>query len=167
MNIYGFRRELRRLLQAAHPGASLLLGKRISRDPADIFDGTTTPLFTISGGRILLTHIELEVTGAAVDATASNTKIVSNPTVGNDLDMCAVLNVTGDALGSLYSITGLVSDALQGGVAGGTTGMTRRLVIPEGTIDLSSAADAGTGGALIKAEMWYMPLDDDARVVAA
>lgn len=143
------------------------LGRKVTRAAADVFDGTVTSLFTISGGRIELTHLEAEVTIADVDVAASNTKFVSNPTVGVDLDLCATLDVTGDIAGAIYTITGVFSDALQGGIAGGSVGMSNSIVLPEGTIDLSSSADAGTGGALIKFELWYNPLDDDALVVAA
>lgn len=144
------------------------LGAKVSRTPADIFDGTTTALFTVSGGRVLITHIELEVSGAAVDNTTSNTKLTMNPTVGTDRDICANLDVDSDELGSVYSITGVASDALQGGSGGGTVGMTNKgVVAPEGTIDLVSAADAGTGGALVGAEVWYIPLDAGASIAAA
>jgi hypothetical protein len=143
------------------------LGKKVTRGAADVFDGTTTALFTVSSGRIMLTHIEGEVTGAGLDGTGSNTKFVSNPTVGTDLDLCATLDIQSDELGSLYTITGVLSDALQGGTGGGSVGMTRSIIIPEGTIDLSSSADAGTGGAQGKFELWYFPMDDGASVAAA
>ena len=142
------------------------LGTKVTRAAADIFDGTTTALFTISGGRIQLTSISLEVTTAAVDNTASNTKLVSNPTVGSDWDLCGVLDVDSDENGSIYSITGDVSNALQGGTGGGTMAMYNPIELPEGTIDLSSAADAGTGGALVKCELWYIALDSGATVAS-
>ena len=148
-------------------GVSELQGIKVARAAADVFDGNTTALFTISGGRILLTHLEGEVTGAAVGAVNSNTKFVSNPTVGADLDLCAVLDIISDILGSIYTITGTLADALQGGLGGGSVGMDRPIVLPEGTIDLSSSADAGVGGALGKFELRYVPFDDGAQVVPA
>ncbi len=142
------------------------LGLKVNRAAADVFDGTTTALFTISGGRVFVTHIEAEVTVANVDVTTSNTKFISNPTVGVDLDLCAILNITGDIVGAVYTITGTFADALTGGIGGGAVGMTAPVVVPEGTIDLSSSADAGTGGALGKFEIWYLPLDAGATIVA-
>jgi len=141
------------------------LGLKVNRTAADVFDGTTTALFTIAGGRVLLTHIEAEVTGAAVDVATSNTKFVFNPTVGTDLDLCAVLDITGDIVGAIYTITGTFSDALTGGIGGGAVGMSNSVILPEGTLDLSSSADAGTGGALGKFEIWYLPLDAGATIV--
>ena len=45
--------------------------------------------------------------------------------------------------------------------------MSRSIIIPEGTIDLSSSTDAETEGALVKFEIWYSPLDDEASIIAA
>jgi hypothetical protein len=144
------------------------LGTKVNKTEADILDGTQQAMFTVSGGRVLVTHIELEVTTAAVDAGANNTQILTNPTVGTDAPMCAVLDVDGDEAGTIYSITGKPGDAMVGGSGGGAPGMeVSGFVVPEGTIDLSSAGDGGTGGALIKAELWYIPLDSGASVASA
>jgi len=144
------------------------LGQKVTRNAADVFDGTTTALFTVSGGRVLVTHLEGEVVGAAVDATNSTTKFTMNPTVGTDRDLCATLDIISDEEGSIYTITGVASDGLQGGSGGGAPGMTNKgVVCPEGTIDLVSSADAGTGGAQGKFELWFLPLDDNATVAAA
>ncbi len=142
-------------------------GLIVTRAAADVFDGTTTALFTVAGGRVMILHLEGEVTVAAIDAGASNTRFVSNPTVGTDLDLCADLDIDADELGTIYTITGVLADVLQGGSGGGSVGMTRGIVVPEGTIDLISAVDRGTGGALGKFEVRYIPLDSGATVVAA
>lgn len=145
-----------------------LLGTKVTKSEADILDGTQQTLFTVSGGRVFVTHIELEVTTAAVDAGANNTQIVTDPTVGTDAPMCAVLDVNGDEAGTIYSITGKPGDAMVGGSGGGAPGMEiKGFVVPEGGIDLLSAADGGVGGALIKAELWYIPLDSGASVASA
>ena len=145
-----------------------LLGTKVTKSEADILDGTQQTLFTVSGGRVFVTHIELEVTTAAVDAGANNTQIVTDPTVGTDAPMCAVLDVDGNEAGTIYSITGKPGDAMVGGSGGGAPGMEiKGFVVPEGGIDLLSAADGGVGGALIKAELWYIPLDNGASVASA
>jgi len=144
------------------------LGKKVTRAAADVFDGATTALFTVSTGRVLMTHLEGEVTGAAIDAGASNLKFVSNPTVGTDRDLCAVRDINADELGTIFTITGSVADAVSGGSGGGAQGMTiRGVVVPEGTIDVNTTADVGTGGAQGKFELWYIPLDDGATVASA
>jgi hypothetical protein len=144
------------------------LGTKVTKTAADILDGTQQAMFSITGGRVLVTHIELEVTTAAIDAGANNTQILTNPSVGTDAPMCAVLDVGGDEAGTIYTITGEPVTAMQGGSGGGAPGMTvSGFVVPEGSIDLVSAADGGTGGALIKAELWYMPLDSGASVASS
>lgn len=142
------------------------LGTKVTRAAADIFDGTQKALFTVSGGRILLLNINLEVTTAAIDAGASNTQLLTNPTVGTDAALCAVLDINADEAGTIYSITGIPGDALTGGSGGGANCMSQSVIIPEGTIDLVTAADVGTGGALGAAELWYIPLDSGASVAS-
>lgn len=143
------------------------LGTKVTKAKADLLDGSQNALFTISGGRILLININCEVNDAAVDNTASNTKLVSNPTVGTDKDLCAVLDIDSDEAGTIYSITGIPGDALTGGNGGGANCMSQSVIIPEGTIDVSTSADAGTGGATLSAELWYIPLDSGASVASA
>lgn len=143
------------------------LGTKVTKTAADILDSVQNAMFTVAGGRVLVTHLELEVTVAAIDAGANNTQILTNPTVGTDAPMCAVKDVDADELGTVYTITGKPGDAMAGGSGGGAPGMdVKGFVVPEGTIDLKSAADGGVGGALIKAELWYIPLDSGATVTA-
>jgi hypothetical protein len=157
----------RQLGDGTNSGTNSRLGKKVTRGAADIFDGTLKPLFTVSGGRVLLTHLEVEVTTLAIDAGASNMKFVSDPTVGTDMDLCAVLDINADELGTIYSISGVVTDAVTGGTGGGAMAMQRPIVVPEGAVAINTVADVGTGGALGKCELWYIPLDDGASVAAA
>jgi hypothetical protein len=142
------------------------LGKKVTRAAADIFDGTQVPLFTVSGGRVLVTVLSAEVTTAALDASGSNTQFKTNPTVGTDAVMCAVLDINGDQEGTIYSITGEPGTAMTGGSGGGANTMISPWIVPEGTIDIESAADVGTGGAKGACELWYIPLDDGASVAS-
>ncbi len=144
----------------------LQLGQKVTRAAADIFDGTQIALFTVAGGRILLTNINVEVTTAAIDGGASNCSLVTNPTVGTDAALCAVLDINADEEGTIYSITGERATALQGGSGGGSPAQMLPVIVPEGTIDILTVADVGTGGALGAAELWYLPLDDNAYVTA-
>lgn len=119
----------------------------------------TDSLFTITVGRILLVGLIGEVT-TVIQTQANNTKLTFNPTAtGASTDICANLNVTGDAVGTLYSITGTIADAMQEGMLM-TTDMTN-LVLSEGTIDLTTAA-SNTGD--VKWDMFYIPLDTGATV---
>ena len=153
-------------------GTNPNLGKRVKRSAADIFDGTTTSLFTISGGRILVTLITMQNSIAACDATANDVKLVANPTAGTSTDMCAVLDVADDEQYTLYGITGTPADALvQSGAA--NSGMVPAQAIGQiidiGTIDLSSSGDSGAGGTDVQTsvDLWYIPIDDGVDVVVA
>lgn len=153
-------------LPASFSLLDMVRGKKVSRGAADVFDGTQTPLFTVAGGRVCITCLMGEVSGAAIDVGASNTSLVTNPTVGTDAAMCTVLDIDSDENGTIYAVTGNPSSALQGGSGGGSSCMDRCFIVPEGTIDLLSAADAGTGGALGAFDIWYIPIDTGATIVA-
>ena len=143
------------------------MGVKVTRAAADVFDGSQKALFTVAGGKVLVTALIGTVSGAAVDAGASNTSFVTNPTTGTDAAMCAVLDINADEAGTIYSITGEPGTALQGGSGGGAAANVAGFVVPVGTIDLLTVADVGTGGALGAFDIWYVPLDPGATVTAA
>lgn len=144
-----------------------LLGKKVPRSAADIFDGTQKPLFTVSGGRVVITILTVEVTTAAIDNASSNMRFVMNPTVGTDKDMCANLDIDQNEVGTIYGCSFNSTVAALGGNGGGCrVPQPRGWVAPEGTIDIYTSVDVGTGGALGSAELFYYPLDEGAIVTA-
>jgi len=143
------------------------LGVKVARAAADIINGAQVPLFNILAGKILLTHLEMEISVAAVDAGASNCQFLTTPTTGAAMALCANLNVISSVIGSVFSISGLITDALTGLPAGGgAAAMHQGVVVPIGTIDILTSADRGTGGALGAVRIWYLPLDAGAYVTA-
>lgn len=139
------------------------LGFKVSRAAASLPASTAGALFTISGGRVAIFAIVGEVT-TAIQNQANNTKLTANPTTGASVDICAALDIDNDAILSLYSITGTFTDALQGGAPGAVALQAKPFIVPEGTIDLDCAA---TNTGAIKWDLWYMPIDEGAAVVAA
>lgn len=121
---------------------------------------TTQTLFTVTGGRILVTSITGEVT-TIVQAQANATKLTSAPTTGTAVDLCATLDITGDEVGCLYGITGLFSDAMVGANAGAGVVQRNPVTVPIGVIRLSCAA---TNTGATKWRITYIPLDDGASV---
>lgn len=118
-------------------------------------------LFTVAGGRIIVTAVVGEVT-TAIENQANNTKLTHNPGTGTSTDICAVLNIANDEVGTLYGITGVLSDALQG--AGQVLrGQTQEVVLKPGTIDLDCAA---SNDGAVKWTLFWAPLDRGAYVVA-
>lgn len=141
----------------------LLFGQKIDRAAAALPQTTAGTLFTVSGGRILLTSIVGQVT-TVIQAQANNTKLQAVPTVGTAVDLCANLDISADEVGCLYGITGLFSDAMVGANAGATVAPRNPLIIPAGAIKLACAA-SNTGA--VKWSLTYVPLDSGASVAAA
>jgi hypothetical protein len=142
---------------------TILFGSKVDRTAAALPQTTQAALFTVTGGRVLVTSIVGEVT-TVIQTQANATKIVSNPTTGTDVDLCATLDITADQVGCLYGITGLFSDAMVGANAGAGVVPRNAVVVPVGTIDLSCAA-SNTGA--VKWLLTYIPLDNGASVTAA
>lgn len=140
-----------------------LFGLAVERATAALPQTTQSALFTVTGGRVLVTSIVGEVT-TVIQTQANNTKIVANPTTGTDVDLCAVLDISADQVGCLYGITGTFATAMVGANAGATVACATPIVVPVGTIDLSCAASS-TGS--VKWKITYVPLDDGAAVTAA
>ena len=151
------------------PGEELArvgLGLRVDRATATLPQTTDDALFTISGGRILLTGIIGEVT-TVIQTQACNTKLKMNPTAtGADQDLCAVLDITADAVGEIYTIDGTVGNAMRSDLLIGLNSLLGAggLVLPEGDIELDCAA-SNTGS--VSWSLYYWPWDLGAAVVAA
>lgn len=142
----------------------LTTGIRVDRATDTLPQTADEALFTITTGRILLVGLVGEVT-TVIEAQANNTKLKFNPTAtGADQDLCAVLNITGDAVGELYTISGTVSDAMRSDLLIGNPMLSNPLVLSEGAIELDCAA-SNTGS--VSWSIIYVPWDTDAEVVAA
>lgn len=141
---------------------------RITRPTENLPQTTDTTLFTITGGKILVLAIVGEVT-TVIQTQANNTKLKFNPSgTGSDTDLCTALNISADAVGTLYATTGDFSDALQesGGVWALEAPMLANeqgFVLGPGDIELDCAA-SNTGQ--VKWALMYIPLDEEAYVTA-
>ncbi len=70
-------------------------------------------LFRITGGKIRVTSIVGEVT-TVIQTQANATKLKHNPSgTGADVDLCGTLDITADAVGTMYSIVGVVATAMK------------------------------------------------------
>lgn len=144
----------------------LVLGFRVDRATASLPQGTDGALFTISGGRVLMTAIVGEVT-IAIQNQANATKLKLNPdATGADQDLCGTLDIDNDAVGELYTIDGTVGNALRSDLLIGLNSLygAGGLILSEGDIELDCAA-SNTGS--VAWSMWYLPLDRGATVAAA
>ncbi|MGR6923093.1 hypothetical protein ACU635_53315 [[Actinomadura] parvosata] len=145
---------------------ALALGVRVEQPAKTVPQNALSSLFTIAGGRILLTGLYGEVT-TVIGGTTPNAKLVYSPTSGTDTDLCTATAITSDAVNTQYSLPAAVGSALnvssQVGqvVAQGGTGH----VLNTGTVDVHVSAADATGA--IKWTLTYIPLDDGASVSAA
>lgn len=139
-----------------------IFGIRKTRATAALPQTTQSALFTITGGVIAVTGIIGKVT-TAIQNQANNTKLVHNPSSGTDVDICAVLNIAADEVGTLYGISGLFSDALIG-AGQALAGMVRPVFLGPGTLDLNCAA-SNTGS--VAWTLLYLPVDSGVIVAAA
>lgn len=140
-----------------------ILGARVERADASLPQTTAEALFTVIGGKVQITGI-VGTVGTVIQTQANNTKLTANPTTGTSVDICAVLSITADEAGTLYSITGTLTDALVGTTAGAVASQAKGVIVNAGTIDLDCAA-SNTG--TIAWTIFYVPLDDGAYIEAA
>jgi hypothetical protein len=141
-------------------------GTRIDRATAALPQTTAANIFTITTGRVLLTAIFGEVT-TVIQTQANATKLQFDPTdAGATQDLCATTDITADAVGTIYSITGtpagVLSDALN--FMSADKLLARPILLKPGAIVLNCAA-SNTGS--VKWSVTYLPLDIGAAVAAA
>lgn len=139
------------------------LPQTVERLTGNLPQSAAGALFTVVGGKVRLLHIVGEVT-TVIETQANDTKLVCNPTVGADVDLCAVLDITADAVGTMYHVTGILANAMVATTSGAFAAQAGEVIVAPGTIDLDCAA-SNTGQA--KWTLQYIPLDDGATVVAA
>ncbi len=141
------------------------LGFRLDRATENLPQTTDTALFSIANGRVAVTMIIGEVT-TVIQTQANNTKLKFNPTAtGADQDLCAVLDITADPVGELYTISGTVGDAMRSDLLIGSGGLIAApLILSEGDIELDCAA-SNTGQ--VQWSIWYYPLDTGAVITVA
>ena len=141
-----------------------LLGAKLDRATAALPASTYGALFTISKGRVILTSLVGEVT-TIIETQACNLKVTSTPTTGTAVDIATNLDIgtAPDEVGCLYGIGAYVG-ALVGTNAGATVLPTYMIVIPIGTLGITTSA-TNTGS--IKWTATYIPLDDGAEMTVA
>jgi hypothetical protein len=131
----------------------------------------TSTVFTISSGRIFILALYGLVT-TVVGGTTPAVKYIATPTTGTANDMCAALTISADEAGMMWQLPSAVGSALIGAAAAGKSGSVSgnaggycgQIAAP-GTIGINCSASDATGA--VTHSLYYVPLDDAARVVAA
>jgi hypothetical protein len=144
----------------------IALGIAVSNaSPKTVPLNTTLTIFTVSGGKILITSLVGVVT-TVIGGTTPALKLVSTPTTGTASDMCTALTITGTEVGTMFSMPSAPGSALAGVInKSGSVAAPGQQVVNIGTIGMNDSAADATGA--IQWFMTYVPLDSGASVVAA
>jgi hypothetical protein len=142
-----------------------LLGKGVSKAAATLPATTTQNIFTIAGGRVLVTCLVGEVT-TVCSATASNLKVTSVPTVGSAVDVAANLAIASFELGAILVVEGDGTAIIGASAGAGFAPALNALpfILPIGTLRIETS---GTNTGATKWDLFYVPIDDGAYVVSA
>lgn len=145
----------------------ILLGTKVEEPAATLPATGIAHLFTVSGGRVLVTGLVGQVTSAC-DATATTVSVGVTPTVGtaSAVSMASATAVTSKEIGTLIGLPLTAGAAL---VVGGNAGAVVQMpghapyVVEPGTIDITTSA---TNAGVVKWTLTYVVLDDGASVTA-
>jgi hypothetical protein len=142
------------------------LGIRVDKATATLAQSGTLDCFTVTGGDVLVTALVGTVT-TIIQAQADNMKFISHPATGTDVDMCAVVDVTGIEVNGSVSLPAAVGTALIKATAGGVSmpAIASGFVVKSGCTIRQSCGSSNTGA--MKHSLWYLPLDAGASVAAA
>jgi hypothetical protein len=143
----------------------MTLGIPVQKASATIPQTAVQDLFTVAGGRVLITLCVGEVT-TILGATANNISVEVDPAVGTTYVIASVIEGNALELGALMVVEGDGTALMITGKAGAgpIISGTGRWICPVGTIQFRTAAST-TGAS--KWNLWYFPLDDGASVVSA
>ena len=144
---------------------TLGLGYHVVRASDTLPQTTTETLFTVAGGRCLVTLMYGKCVDTVFSATDPQIDVLSNPTTGTSTALASTLD-SKDLEVNGYLVVEGDGSALVKSTAGGIIFAVgqRRCVVPVGEIQLHSLASQ-TGS--MEWHLWYVPLDDGAYIVEA
>lgn len=143
-----------------------VLGAKVERAAALQPQTGQAAIFTVSGGKVLVTGLVGQVV-VATPSTTNTLKVTGNPTSGTDVDWTSAVSTASLEAGAIITLgvtaggALVVKNAGGGNAIGGYVGY----IANTGTIDLVTSGSAATG--TIKWTLFYVPIDDGASVAAA
>jgi len=140
----------------------LKLGTKVEKAATALPSSTTGTLFTVAGGRVLITGLVGECTVAVGGSNAIKLTALPTPTTAGDTDLCAEVDLNTCDIGDLISITGAPGDNILVAHKGSVQMLENKgVLLQEGT--LAVAAGSTTDGTF-KWTMFYVALDNGAYV---
>ncbi len=140
------------------------LGHHVSRDADTLPQTTIESLFTIAGGRVLITLLFGTVTTTAIQNSDPVAKLTANPTTGTSVDIASTVDLSSLEIGGFIVCEGDTSALIKCNAGAGYGANLTPWIANTGTIDLETGASK-TGS--VAWDLWYVPLDAGASVVAA
>lgn len=152
-------------------------GFLVAGGPKTLPASTTGHIFTVSGGRVIVTTLTGVVT-TVIQAQATTLSVGNTPTGGSasTASFCATLDLNGKVVGTSLAVpqakaSALISSGADGtllwsttsgaqGVAASNGGL---LLVPAGTIDVTTVA---TSTGAIQWSLTYLPYDAGATITA-
>ena len=136
------------------------LGKKVEKGSTAITGISTKDMFSVTGGRILVTALIGEVATVDLQAQANALTINVDPTVGLTGALGTGIETNGALIGTTFSVTGNPADAIIKNTGAAIT-CKSPVIVPAGGIFYATAASS-TGE--MKWTIWYVPLDPAAYV---
>jgi hypothetical protein len=150
--------------------ANIRLGLRVDR-AATVFAQATVGLFTVTGGRVILTGLVGEM--ATLNGAGASTMQISHLRTDVTTPVATVLSIASASManatqGTLYTLPAAVGTALVTSTnnSAAILGLSPEyIILPVGTLSVVVGAAAISG--TVKWSLFYIPLDDGAYVSAA
>lgn len=157
------------MAQLAEPAAVRLasFGHVVKNSWTVAADSTTTDIFSIDGGPIVLTLFAGVVT-TAIGANTDFDIVLDPDDGGSNIDIASTLAVDSDVTGSLYTLNATAGGALVADLDLGYNALLNGAIaalVVEG--DIAVTVGGGGGGAgVVDWYLGYIPLDDETSVTA-
>lgn len=135
------------------------IGFRADKAAATVPGTASQTIFTITGGRVLVTLLFGEVT-TIIQSQACNLKVTSAPTTGTAVDLASNLDINAKEAGTLFRVEGDGTALLGANAGAALSGIGHTsVIVPIGVIRITT--DATNTGAT-KWTAYWVPLDEGA-----
>ncbi len=141
----------------------ITMGVHVARATSTLPQNATLHLFTVTGSVIV--NLMVGRVTVAIQSSDPVMKVTSTPGTGTAVDLCSTVTTASLEIGGWLGVSGDGTALLVNNHGASLVGAKPCFFLADtGTIDLITTASK-TGS--IKWDLWYVPLDDGANIVAA
>ena len=149
--------------------ADLITGMRVEKTAALLTTGAVIPLFSVTGGRVLLLGLlgEVEVAIAATACLLNISHLTTDATAVVTALCIDSADIQSFAPGRMMTLPTAAGTALtlSTGSSAADFSTASEWVLKTGSLNLTSSAAPATG--TVKWSVWYIPLDEGAYMTSA